>query len=502
VVAGLFCLCVLFVGSIWHVDRLAIVLATVALLTAGLRSSLSLGDLRFVTESHKRQALTDELTGLGNRRRLMTTLDEFFSGQPDAPAGDGRIALLLIDLDHFKEINDSFGHPVGDQILKMLGSRLLGAMRSSDVLTRLGGDEFGVVLADSDADHATILAERLTREIEEPFALDIATLHVRVSIGIAMAPKHAWNTTELLRCADVAMYRAKAARSPFEMYELIPDGGHNRIRLVEQLRHAITAKELQLYFQPQYDLRTGMIPSVEALLRWPHATLGVVSPGDFIPLAEEASLMQPLTELVLEAALAQCAAWRAAGRRVCVAVNLSATNLLDGALPERIRFMLARNRLGPDALVLEVTETTMLADLERSQQVIRQLHEMGLVVSVDDFGTGFSSLAYLSELAVGELKIDQALVQRLTSENDGRNRAIVRAAVDLGHSLGLRVVAEGVEDAEAYEQLASLGCDLAQGFLMCRPLPADQLTFAPSSPGKFNLLAPMTRRARRGTEVS
>ncbi len=477
-------------------DRLAIVLATVAMLVAGMRSTLSLAELHLVTESHRHQALTDELTGLGNRRCLMGALDDFFSGRTAPPEGSARLALLLIDLDHFKEINDSFGHPVGDQILKMLGSRLLGVMRSSDVLTRLGGDEFGVVLANSDTDHATTVAERLTKAIEEPFTLDIATLHVSVSIGIAMAPQHGRDTADLLRCADVAMYRAKAARAPFEMYETVPESAPSRLRLVEELRDAIAAKKLELYFQPLYDLRTGTIPAVEALLRWPHASLGVLLPADFLPLAEEASLMQPLTELVLEFALSQCAAWRAAGRVISVHLNLSATNLLDGALPDRIRFLLARHRLAADALVLEVTETAMMADRGRSQQVIRKLNEMGLAISVDDFGTGLSSLAYLSELAVSELKIDQLLVQRLTSGADRRSREVVRATIDLGHSLGLRVVAEGVEDADTYEQLALLGCDLAQGYLMCRPLPADQLTFAPSAAGTFNLLTPMTRRAR------
>ena len=248
--------------------------------------------------------MTDELTGLGNRRCLMGALDDFFSGRTAPPEGSARLALLLIDLDHFKEINDSFGHPVGDQILKMLGSRLLGVMRSSDVLTCLGGDEFGVVLANSDTDHATTVAERLTKAIEEPFTLDIATLHVSVSIGIAMAPQHGRDTADLLRCADVAMYRAKAARAPFEMYETVPESAPSRLRLVEELRDAIAAKKLELYFQPLYDLRTGTIPAVEALLRWPHASLGVLLPADFLPLAEEASLMQPLTELASSSHLA------------------------------------------------------------------------------------------------------------------------------------------------------------------------------------------------------
>jgi diguanylate cyclase (GGDEF)-like protein len=470
---------VLLAGSVGHMGRVAIALATATMLAAGMRSVLSLRDLRRLTESHRRQALTDELTGLGNRRHLMSVLEAFFSDGPSAFGNDRGLALLVIDLDHFKEINDSFGHPVGDEVLKMLGPRLQGILRSSDVLTRIGGDEFAVVLTAADLDYAANIAERVTKEIGKPFGLDVATLHVSGSIGIALAPIDASGSAELLRCADVAMYRAKAARCPFERYERTIDEGQNHLRLVEQLRDAIETKALQLYYQPQYDLRTGKIPAVEALVRWPHPDLGVISPEEFIPLAEEAGLMRPLTDLVLDSALAQCGTWQVEGRHISVSVNLSATNLLDAELPDQIQSLLARHGLGPESIVLEVTETTMMADRERSQEVIQRLQDVGLVVSVDDFGTGYSSLAYLSDLAVGELKIDRALTERLISGGDRRSKEIIRATIDLGHSLGLRVVAEGVENAETYELLASLGCDLAQGFFMCRPLPAHQLTFRP-----------------------
>ncbi|MGA3354586.1 MAG: EAL domain-containing protein [Acidimicrobiales bacterium] len=484
-------LVVLLGASIGHIDRVALVLATATVLVAGLRSVLGLRELSILTESHRLQALTDDLTGLGNRRHLMGVLDDFFSRGPTV-TDNGRLALLLIDLDHFKEVNDSFGHPVGDQILLMLGPRLRVALRESDILVRLGGDEFGIVLADADARDAGAVAERLTAQFEQPFILDVASLHVTLSVGIALAPTHARESAELLRCADVAMYRAKAARCSYRMYETLPDSGQNRLRLIEQLRDAIIAKAFQLYFQPQYELRTGKSLGVEALLRWPHPEYGVLSPTEFIPLAEEAGLMRPLTDLVLEAALTQCAAWRADGRHLYVSVNLSATNLLDDGLPDRIRFLLARHRLGPGSLVVEVTETNMMADREKAQEVIQQLDRLGLVVSVDDFGTGFSSLAYLSDLAVRELKIDQALTKRLASSAEQKTRAVIRATIDLGHSLGMRVVAEGVEDAETYALLASLGCDLAQGNYMCRPLPAEKLSFGPArADARFNLLAPI-----------
>jgi len=475
-------LVVLFHGSLSHVSRAAVVVATMTLLVVVGRLLLSFRDLTRLTESRRRQAFTDELTGLGNRRYLLSELEDFFTDE-DATDGDRRLALLLIDLDHFKEINDSFGHPVGDQILKHLGPRIHETLRSSDVLARLGGDEFGVVLTNADVEYATTIAERITAQLEESFHLDVASLYVGASIGIALAPDHAGTSAELFRCADVAMYRAKVARRPFDVYEHATDDGLSRMKRIDQLRHAIERRVLELRYQPQFDLRTGQIPAVEALLRWPHPELGLIRPAEFLPLAEEAGLIKPLTDLVLELALAECARWHAEGHDVAVSVNLSTTSLLDMELTNRIRFLLARNRLDPDALILEITETTLMADRTRSRQVVQRLHDLGLTVSIDDFGTGFSSLAYVSDLAVGELKIDRHLIQGLssTSGDNRKGEAVVRTTIELGHSLGLRVVAEGVEDAATYEALISLGCDLAQGYFLCQPKPADQLSFP--SPG-------------------
>jgi len=474
-------LAVLLQAALSHVGRVAVALAVATLFAVLVRSLLSFRDLRLLTETSAQQALTDELTGLGNRRKLMRVLDGSFSNRGTA-VDRNHLALLLIDLDHFKEINDSFGHAVGDQILTMLGPRLQSALRATDVLTRIGGDEFGIVLSDADARYATTIAERLTTQLEQPFTLDIASLHVSASVGIALSPEHARDGAELLRCADVAMYRAKAARSSFDVYDAALDEGRSRIQLMEQLRTAIGTRALELFYQPQFDLRTDEMVAVEALLRWRHSELGIISPDDFIPLAEEAGLMRPLTDFVVDSALAQCASWRASGHDISVSVNLSATNLLDVGLPGRIDSLLAKHRLESGSLVLEVTETTMMADRERSREVIQHLRSLGLTVSIDDFGTGFSSLAYLSNLAVGELKIDRSLLEPPTVADDRRNEAIVRATIDLGHSLGLRVVAEGIETPGAYELLASLGCDRAQGYFMGRPLPAEQLVFSPVAP--------------------
>jgi len=470
---GLF---VLFRGSLNHVSRVALVLAAVTLVVVVGRLLLSFRDLTALNESRRRQALTDELTGLGNRRYLMGVLEEYFAG-PATGDQAPRLALLLIDLNHFKEINDSFGHPVGDEILTSLGPRIQGILRASDVLARLGGDEFGVVLSDADVDYATTVAERITAQLEESFNLNVASLYLSASVGIAVAPAHAHSSAELFRCADVAMYRAKFARRPFDVYENGIDDGLNRMQRIDQLRRAIDGRSLELWFQPQFDLRTGEVPAVEALLRWPHPELGLIRPSEFLPLAEEAGLIKPLTDLVLESALAQCARWHAEGHDVTVSVNLSTTSLLDVELPNRIRFLLARHRLGAGALILEITETTLMADRARARQVVQRLHDLGLTVSIDDFGTGFSSLAYVSDLAVGELKIDRELIRGIASANNHKSEAVVRTTIELGHSLGLRVVAEGVEDADTYESLVALGCDLAQGYYLGEPKSAEELSF-------------------------
>ena len=480
-------LVVLFRGSLNHVSRLALVLAAMTLAAVVVRLLLSLRQLTALTESRRREALTDELTGLGNRRFLMSVLDDYFAGQAAATTGDHRLALLLIDLDHFKEINDSFGHPIGDEILKGLGPRIQGLLRSSDVLARLGGDEFGVVLTDADVEYSTTVAERITDQLEGSFHLDVASLYLSASIGIAVAPDHARNSAELFRCADVAMYRAKVGRRPFDVYEQTADDSLSRMQRIDQLRHAIEERTLELYFQPQFDLRTGEVPAVEALLRWPHPELGWIPPTQLLPLAEESGLMKPLTDFVLEAALSRCAEWHAEGHDVAVSVNLSTTSLLDSKLPDRIRFLLARFRLGPEALILEITETTLMADRSRSRQVVQRLHDLGLTVSIDDFGTGFSSLAYVSDLAVGELKIDRELIQGIAVEGNQKSEAVVRTTIELGHSLGLHVVAEGVENVKTFESLASLHCDLAQGYFLSPPVPADELTFPSTRARPWNV---------------
>jgi EAL domain-containing protein (putative c-di-GMP-specific phosphodiesterase class I) len=275
------------------------------------------------------------------------------------------------------------------------------------------------------------------------------------------------------------MYRAKVEGKRFAIYQEDLDGAANRLRLVEELRTAIEERQLDLHYQPQVDLSTGEITSVEALLRWIHPRLGSIPPLEFIGLAEEAGLMGALTALVLDEALYQCASWRAAGRDLTVSVNISASDLLNPDFPDLVARLLAGYGLGPDAVVLEMTETTAIADFERSQQAIQRLHDLGLVVSVDDFGAGFTSLAYLGSLAVKELKLDRSFITRLAETDASRDVALVRATVELAHALGLRVVAEGVEDDHSLGLLTGLRCDLVQGYVISKPKPADQLELAP-----------------------
>jgi diguanylate cyclase len=471
-------LTILCVGSLERVGRVSLGLAVATLIVAGMRSALSLVGLRSLTEQRRRESVTDQLTGLGNRRSLFQLLDAFVADQRDPDAPVRSLAFMFVDLDKFKEVNDSFGHATGDELLRQLGTRLRNSLRDSDLVVRLGGDEFALALLDAGADYAATVASRLTAQIEEPFVLDAVRVQIGASIGIAVMPEDATDAADVVRCADLAMYRAKLEGKPFAIYQEDLDGAANRVQLVEELRAAIEQRQLELHYQPQVDLATGEINSVEALVRWIHPRLGFVPPLEFIALAEDAGLMGALTAVVLDEALFQCASWRSAGRQLNVSVNISASDLLNPDFPDLVARLLAGYGLSPEVLVLEMTETTAIADFERSQAAIQRLHDLGLVVSVDDFGAGFTSLAYLGSLAVKELKLDRSFISRLAESKQGRDLALVSATVELAHALGLRVVAEGVEDHECLSLLGGLSCDLVQGYVISRPKPADQLELA------------------------
>jgi diguanylate cyclase (GGDEF)-like protein len=470
-------LVILVVGTQNGVSNVAIGLSIATLLTVGVRLAISAHRLRVLTEERHRQAHTDELTGLGNRRQLTHVLDTFFADQAEDPDAVRDLAFLFVDLNHFKEINDSFGHPAGDELLRQIGPRLVKAVGTSGSVVRLGGDELAVVLMDADAHDAEAVAQRIQAEIKVPFELQRISASVGASIGIAMVPANATNGTSLLWCADVAMYRAKLSQLEYVFFDESLDGGVDQPKLLDELREAIDRGNFVLHYQPQLDLRTGEILAVEALIRWPHPTLGLVPPLQFLPLAEEAGLMRPLTAWVLDEAIGQCAQWRVNGTELAVSVNISTSNLLENGFVELVEELLARHELPAYDLVIEITETTIIDDFAKSQRVIQRLRDMGIVVSIDDFGAGFTSLAYLSSLAVGELKLDRLFIEKLTKDGGGRDLELVRATINLGHEMGLRVVAEGIEDLETLDLLSDLGCDLAQGYYISRPAPADKLSF-------------------------
>jgi diguanylate cyclase (GGDEF)-like protein len=475
-------LVVVLAGNLQEISRVAVALATVTLVLAGLRLIRSVRAMRALSQERQHQSITDELTGLNNRRFLSTVLDAFFADYDQSAPGSRGLACLFVDLDHFKDINDTYGHLAGDQVLKQLGPRLTACLRAEDLLVRLGGDEFVVLLLDADADYAVVVAQRLTEVLAEPFTLSLTEASVGASIGIALAPTDATDAHSLLWCADIAMYRAKLAGSPYVCYHHDRDLIGNRMQLLAELQTAIDEHHLFLHYQPQLDLRSGRIVSVECLVRWQHRKLGVVPPLDFLPFAEEAGLMGQLTALVLSDAITQCAEWRDQGIVLTISVNISPTNLLDPQFVPLVEHLLDRHGVPASALILELTETSVISDFERSQQVIQELLDVGVFVSVDDFGAGFTSLAYLSTLAVKELKLDRTLVSPLSGGANPRDLELVRSTIELGHALGLRIVAEGIEDGATLELLSALGCDLGQGYFIGRPTVASQLAVASPAP--------------------
>lgn len=461
---------VLVYGYFHRLVLLSVLLAAATLLLAMVRTALTFHEVRALADT-RRQAATDELTGLANRRLFHERLAVALAGR----AADQPLALLLVDLDGFKEVNDSLGHHVGDLLLSQIGPRLLGELRPDDVLARLGGDEFAVLLEAGDAAFATSVAERLRRALTQPFDLGDVSLHVDASVGVALFPDHGTDGNGLLQRSDVAMYQAKRAHAGYTVYDA--DGGphsRDRLEIIEQLRRAVTTGELVLHYQPKLDLRTARVVGAEALVRWEHPERGVLYPDVFVPLAEQTGLMRPLTLAVLRMALRQCRVWQEEGVQLKVAVNLSASTLLDARLHEEVTGLLASFEVPASSLELEITENILMADPVRAQDVVSQLRDLGVAVSVDDYGTGYSSLAYLRQLNLDELKLDRVFVTQM-AEDPGA-AAIVRSTVELAHSLGLRIVAEGVENEATLSLLCELGCDLAQGYHLSPPRPADELT--------------------------
>jgi len=430
-------------------------------------------ELRASADRDRHQATHDALTGLPNWELLRDRLEQ---GLAAATRSEHEIALLLIDLDRFKEINDSLGHTYGDKLLCQVGPRLQSVLRDGDTVARLGGDEFAVLLPSVDgAPEAQAVAERLRQSLHRPFDVDGIALDVEASIGIVLSPWHGTDTEELLRNADIAMYAAKELKAGAVVFEADQHvTSPLRLTLLGDLRRALEGTdELFLNYQPKYTLDGERIEGVEALLRWQHPAEGLIPPGDFIPVAEGTGIILRLTERVLNLALAQMRGWLDAGHAVPVAVNLSTRCLLDAGLPEMVQRLLAQYRVPAHLLRLEVTESAVMGDATRCMEVLQRLHDLGVRLSIDDFGTGYSSMSYLRRLPVDELKIDRSFVLGMTTTQ--QDAVLVRTAIDLGHNLGLTVVAEGVEGAEHVHALRALGCDIAQGYHYARPMLGEAL---------------------------
>lgn len=429
--------------------------------------------LRGQVEQIEKLALYDALTGLANRRLFHDRLEQAFLSAQRSGTG---FSLMLLDLDRFKEINDTLGHQTGDAVLEHFAERLKSVARASDTVARLGGDEFALVLLGAqDGATALFVAERIRCALEEPFVLaDELSLQLETSIGIAIFPRHGEDAEQLLKRADIALYASKDTHTPVVYASEHDKHSADGLELVAQIRNAIDNGELIVHFQPEVDLATGETPRVEALVRWNHPERGLLLPESFIPLARQSALVRPITRYVLDVALGQCRAWQDAGIDVGVAVNLAGRDLADSRLEEEISDALRRWKLEPGLLELEIPESAVISERERIQKMLTRLNERGVRVAVDDFGSGYASLSHLKQLPVDVLKIDKSFVQNVGT--DGEDDAIVRSTIDLAHSLGIAVVAEGVESEDVLHRLRALGCDLAQGFCLARPGAADDIT--------------------------
>ncbi|MCW2524359.1 MAG: GGDEF-domain containing protein [Frankiales bacterium] len=418
------------------------------------------------------QAGHDSLTGLPNRKSLRNALEESLSR---ARRDQQPFGLLLIDLDHFKEVNDTLGHHVGDQILIHFADRLRASVRDADHVARLGGDEFAVIVSDAEESEVRTLAERIRTSLVDPIAHDGMLFDIEASIGIAMHPEQGHEPDDLMRLADVAMYDAKETRTGIATYAAARDRhSADRLGLLGELRQALDDGDIELHYQPKVAMRDSSLMGMEALIRWEHPQRGYISPDEFIPLAERSGIMPLLTERVIELALGQLSDWRCDGLPVPVAVNVSVSDLAGPRLVELVSAGLRENHLMPGMLQLEITERVVAEDSLNLDSVFRALAKMGVSLSLDDFGTGYSSLLRLQSLPVDEIKIDRAFVSRLADTSDGSG--IVQAVIDLAHARGLPAIAEGVETAQEWDVLQSLGCDGAQGWHIAAPMPARAAT--------------------------
>ena len=413
----------------------------------------------------------DPLTGLLNRNHFHERLAEILDNKE---GNNPSFSLLILDLDRFKEVNDTLSHHFGDELLQQIATRITEATPDAELRCRLGGDEFAI-LSRADGHNAVTAARQIQSALETPIVLDKIEIDIHTSIGIAAFPEEPIAAHEFFRRAEVAMYHSKRHGMRLTVYSSTLDPyNKRRLALLGELRNALENQQLLLHYQPKVDLTSNRTLSVEALLRWKHPLHGLIPPGEFIQLAEQSDLIRNLTYWVMDEALYQCHVWRQMGYTLNVAVNLSPRNLHDPGLPVKIGGLLAKWAVPASSLTLEITENAIMFDPERASNILVRLHDMGINLSIDDFGTGYSSLIYLKKLPVSQIKVDCSFVRNMTHDED--DAVIVQSTIDLGHNLDCQVVAEGVENIETLERLRELGCDQVQGYYLSRPLPADDIT--------------------------
>ncbi|MEJ0084443.1 MAG: EAL domain-containing protein [Pseudomonadota bacterium] len=438
-------------------------------------------------------AYEDPLTDLANRSRFNNTLEQAIA---QCNQGGVRRTILMMDLDRFKYVNDTLGHGVGDHVLREVSLRLQHTVGDAECIARLGGDEFAILVNHTGQADLTETARQIITALEMPILYEGQPLDVGTSIGIAHHPEHGRDAQTLLRNADIAMYAAKRNKTGFAVYDPHYDTSQQEhLSLLGELRRAVEQNELRLHYQPKVSLHSAHVSAVEALIRWEHPARGLVPPSQFIPFAEHTGYIKLLTRWVIREAVRQCGAWLREGLTLQVSVNISARDLMNRDLPEHVAALLAEHDVTPGLLCLEITESGFMEDPAHAQKVLDRLAELGVKLSIDDYGTGYSSLSYIMKLPVQELKIDQSFISRMATDTE--ISTIVRSTIDLGHNLGLQVVAEGVEDSAVWNMLRSLGCDEAQGYYMSKPLePAALARWIRANHGTFEAPQPATDTAR------
>lgn len=454
-------------------------------------------ELETANQQLEQLAMRDSLTNLPNRFCIQDKLNQYIS---DAKHNKTIFSVIMMDLDRFKDINDTLGHDCGDQLLVELSLRLREILRPRDMVGRLGGDEFAILLPETDARGARIVAEKVLKILESSFYLENMAFTIGASLGIAIYPIHGETSSAILKSADIAMYHAKHQKLDHCVYDSSLDShSTDRLTLMSELREAINKGSLELYYQPKVDLIAERIVGVEALVRWNHDVRGFISPDEFIPMAEQSGLIRPLTHWVISTALAQCEAWHQQGIPISVSINLSVHNLQDADFPAQVSQLLEMTKVDNQFIQFEVTESTIMTNPDYVQHVLQEMGKSRVSFAIDDFGTGYSSLSTLKKLPVQELKIDKSFVMDMAEDTD--DEAIVHSIIDMAHNLGLSVIAEGVENITVTKQLIRLGCDLIQGYYISKPLPKDAITNMLSNLSWNYITDPITRNQSPGVTM-